>query len=131
MSSVLPDRRQVNVRTLFETALQAAHAALLAALSARMNELLGQAVDHLLGRPRYVRRGHVADAIQGGRCPHCQRRRVIASLGMADGGGQLPSGGAICQFTGPACVVPVVTVSNSIWPAGSNRISAWVRTSMS
>jgi len=75
MSSVLPDRRQVNVRTLFETALQAAHAALLAALSARMNELLGQAVDHLLGRPRYVRRGHVADAIQGGRCPHCQRRQ--------------------------------------------------------
>jgi hypothetical protein len=75
MSSVLPDRRQVNVRTLFETALQAAHAALLVALSARMNELLGQAVDHLLGRSRYVRRGEVADAIQGGRCPHCQRRQ--------------------------------------------------------
>ena len=75
MSSVLPDRRHVNVRTLFEAALQSAHAALLAALSARMNELLGQAVDHLLGRPRYVRRGHVSDAIQGGCCPHCRRRQ--------------------------------------------------------
>jgi hypothetical protein len=75
MPSVLPDRRRVNVQTLFETALQAAHAALLAALSARMNELLGEAVDHLLGRPRYVRRGHVPDAIQGGRCPHCRRQQ--------------------------------------------------------
>ena len=130
MSSVLPDRRHVNVRALFESALEAAHAALLAALSARMNELLGQAVDHLLGRPRYVRRGHVADAIQGGRCPHCQRRQ---SNRFSRHGGRrrtVTIWWGELQIYWPGCAAPVVTVSNSIWPAGSNRINAWVRTSM-
>jgi hypothetical protein len=75
MTSVLPERRQVNVRTLFETALAEAHATLLTLLSTRLNALLSQAMDELLGRSRYERRGHVSPAVQGGRCPHCQRRQ--------------------------------------------------------
>jgi hypothetical protein len=75
MSSLLRDRRQVNVRTMFETALAEAHAALLAALSTRMNQLLVQAVAVLLGRERYERRGHVPNAVQGGVCPHCHRQQ--------------------------------------------------------
>lgn len=75
MASVLPDRRQVNVRTLFESALAEAHQALLSALSARMTNLLHKAVEQLLGRERYERRAHVSDGIQGGECPHCHTRR--------------------------------------------------------
>lgn len=75
MSSVLPDRRQVNVRTLFETTLAEAHLALLTALNTRMNQLLSDAVTVLLGRERYERRGHVAHTVQGGECPHCHRRQ--------------------------------------------------------
>jgi len=75
MSSVLPERRQVNVRTLFETALAEGHAALLQALSVRMNQLLLAAVATLLGRSRYERRGHGANSVQGGVCPHCHRRQ--------------------------------------------------------
>jgi hypothetical protein len=73
MSSVLRDRRQVNVRTLFETALDEARVALRTALNARMNQLLLEAVTVLLGRNRYERRGHVPNGVQGGVCPHCHR----------------------------------------------------------
>jgi hypothetical protein len=75
MSSVLPDRRQVNVQALFETTLAEAHAALLTALNTRMNQLLAEAVAVLLGRERYARRGHVPKTVQGGECPHCHRRQ--------------------------------------------------------
>lgn len=75
MSSVLPDRRQVNVRTLFETTRAEAHAALLKAVNSRMNQLLAEAVAVLLGRERYERRGHVPKTVQGGACPHCHRRQ--------------------------------------------------------
>lgn len=75
MSSVLPDRRRVNVRALFETTLAEAHTALLTALNSRMNELLTEAVTVLLGRARYERRGHVPKTVQGGACPPCQRRQ--------------------------------------------------------
>jgi hypothetical protein len=75
VSSVLPDRRQLNVRALFETALAEARAALLTALNTRMNQLLSDAVTDLLGRVRYERRGHVPPRVQGGECPHCHRRQ--------------------------------------------------------
>jgi hypothetical protein len=75
MSSVLPDRRQVNVRALFEATLAEAQAALLSALNTRMNQLLAEAVAVLLGRERYARRGQVPAAVQGGECPHCHRRQ--------------------------------------------------------
>jgi Transposase, Mutator family len=75
MSSVLRDRRQVNVRTLFETTLAEAHAGLLRALNERMNQLLAEAVAVVLGRERYARRGHVPNAVQGGECAHCHRRQ--------------------------------------------------------
>src|SRR5512143_1702342 len=75
MSSVLPDQRQVNVRNLFESALEEAHAALIAALGARMTNLLNKAVDQLLGRERYERRGHVSDDVQGGECRYCHTRQ--------------------------------------------------------
>jgi hypothetical protein len=75
MSSVLPDRRQVNVRAMFEATLAEAHGALLSALNVRMNQLLAEAVAVLLGRERYERRGHVPKTVQGGACPHCHRRQ--------------------------------------------------------
>lgn len=75
MASVMPDRRQVNVRQLFESALAEAHQALLQALAARMTNLLKQAVDHVLGRERYERRGHVSDEVEGGECPYCHTRQ--------------------------------------------------------
>src|SRR5512135_1940112 len=75
MASVMPDHRQVNVRQLFESALAEAHQALLTALSARMTNLLNQAVDQLLGRERYERRGHVPDDVQGGECCMCHTRQ--------------------------------------------------------
>lgn len=74
MSSVMPDRRQVNVRNLFESALEEAHAVLMAALGARMTHLLNKAVDELLGREPYERRGYVSDDIEGGQCYRCQTR---------------------------------------------------------
>ncbi len=75
MSSVMPDRRQVNVRELFESALAEAHQVLLSVLGARMTNLLNQAVDELLGRERYERRGHVPDDIEGGECVYCHTRQ--------------------------------------------------------
>ncbi len=75
MASVMPDRRQVNVRNLFESALAEAHQVLLATLGARMTNLLNKAVDELLGRERYERRGHVPDDIEGGECQFCHTRQ--------------------------------------------------------
>lgn len=75
MSSVPRDLRQVNVRAMFESALAEAQTALLTALNQRMNQLLAEAVAVLLGRQRYERRGHVPPTVQGGACPHCQRRQ--------------------------------------------------------
>jgi hypothetical protein len=75
MASVMPDRRQVNVRSLFESALAEAHQVLLARLGARMTNLLNKAVDELLGRERYERRGHAPDDIEGGECLACHTRQ--------------------------------------------------------
>jgi hypothetical protein len=75
MTSVMPDRRQVNVADLFASALAEAHQVLLGVLGARMTNLLNKAVDELLGRERYERRGRVADDIEGGECLYCHTRQ--------------------------------------------------------
>ncbi len=75
MSSLLPDRRQVNVRALFEATLAEAHSVLMQAMSRRMTHLLNQAVEQLLGREPYERRHHVASDIEGGECQRCHSRR--------------------------------------------------------
>jgi hypothetical protein len=67
----MPDHRQVNVRELFESVLAEAQQVLLATLGARMTNLLNKAVDELLGRERYERRGHVPDDVEGGECLYC------------------------------------------------------------
>src|SRR5512141_192396 len=74
MSSLLPDRRQVNVRQQFEAALSEALAVLLAALGSRMSHLLAKDLDELLGRERYERRGHVRLDVEGGECQRCHSR---------------------------------------------------------
>jgi hypothetical protein len=71
----MPDQRQVNVRELFELALAEAQQVLLMVLGARMTNLLNKAVDELLGRERYERRGHVSDALEGGECVYCHTRQ--------------------------------------------------------
>lgn len=71
MTSLMPDRRQVNVRTLFESALAEAHSALVSALGARLTHLLEQAMEELLGRAPYERRRQVAGEIEGGECHRC------------------------------------------------------------
>jgi hypothetical protein len=78
MSSLLPDRRQVNVRELFEATLAEAHSALMHAMSRRMTHLLNKAVEQLLGREPYERRQHVAGDIEGGECQRCHSHRSQA-----------------------------------------------------
>ncbi len=75
MASVMPDRRHVNVRNLFESAVAEAHQVLLASLGARMTNLLNKAVDDLLGREHYEPRGHVPDDVEGGECLYCHTRQ--------------------------------------------------------
>ncbi len=70
LSSLLPDRRLVNVRQPFESALAEALAALVTVLGARISNLLAKDLDELLGRERYERRGHVRPDVEGGEC-HC------------------------------------------------------------
>lgn len=74
MSSLLPDRRIVNVRQQFESALAEALTALRTALGGRMSNLLAKDLDDLLGRERYERRGHVRPDVEGGECHRCHSR---------------------------------------------------------
>src|SRR5512141_3107415 len=74
MPSLLPDRRQVNVRQQFESALAEAHTALLTALGARLSHVLAQDLDALLGREPYERRRHVRTDVEGGECHRCHSR---------------------------------------------------------
>ena len=71
MPSLQPEERHVNVRSLFESALEEAHSALLGALGTRMSHLLNKGVDQLLGREPYERRGHVPSDLKGGECQRC------------------------------------------------------------
>jgi transposase-like protein len=73
MSSVRNERRQVNGKVMLAEAMAAGQAALVAAVSQRLNELLIVAVTTLLGRDFHVRRQRVSPGIeQTGRCHRCQ-----------------------------------------------------------
>lgn len=73
MFSLQPERRKVNGRELLTTAFTEAQATVQGQMSARLNQLMTQSVDHLLGRTAYVRRAGVpADWEQNGRCCNCK-----------------------------------------------------------
>jgi hypothetical protein len=75
MSSLTPEKRHVNAGDLFASVLQESHEWLLRLIGLRMTLLLAKAVDELLARGRYERRGHVASDIEGGECCRCHSRR--------------------------------------------------------
>jgi hypothetical protein len=76
MSSLLPEVRTVDGHDLFETTIAETHTALLRIMSERINRKLSAAVDHVLAREPYERRGTVADWIEHvGACPRCHSRR--------------------------------------------------------
>jgi len=73
MSSVRNERRQVNGSAMLAEAMAAGQAALVAAVSQRLNELLIAAVTTLLGREFHVRRQRVSLGVeQTGRCHRCK-----------------------------------------------------------
>jgi transposase-like protein len=73
MLSLQPERRKVNGRELLTTAIAEAQAAVQRQMSERLNQLLVQGVDHLLGRAAYVRRAAVPLTWeQHGRCSNCK-----------------------------------------------------------
>jgi len=75
MLSLQPERRKVNGRAMLTTAFNEAQATVQQQMSERLNQLLAQGVDHLLGRSAYERRTSVpADWEQSGRCCNCQTR---------------------------------------------------------
>jgi len=75
MSSLMPEKRHVNAGDLFASVLQESHEWLLRLIGLRMTLLLVKAVDELLARGRYERRGHVSADIEGGECPRCHSKR--------------------------------------------------------
>src|SRR5512135_758712 len=75
MSSLMPEKRHVNAGDLFADVLQESHEWLLRLIGQRMTLLLNKAVDELLARDRYERRGHVAHDIEGGECCRCHSRQ--------------------------------------------------------
>jgi hypothetical protein len=75
MSSLMREERHVNAGELFVSVLQESHEWLLRLIGLRMTLLLAQAVDELLARGRYERRGYVAADIEGGECCRCHSRR--------------------------------------------------------
>jgi len=73
MSSIRNERRQVNGKVMLAEAMAAGQAALVSAVSQRLNGLLIVAVTTLLGRGFHVRRQRVSPGIeQTGRCHRCQ-----------------------------------------------------------
>jgi transposase-like protein len=73
MSSVRNERRQVNGSALLAEAMAEGQAALVSAVSQRLNELLIVAVTTLLGRDFHVRRQQVSLGVeQSGRCHRCK-----------------------------------------------------------
>jgi len=72
MSNLPTERRTVNGSRLFQQALDEAYAAVLSALTARLNHLLAQAIVYLLGRGRYQRRQAVPAGLElAGHCARC------------------------------------------------------------
>jgi transposase-like protein len=73
MLSLQPEHRKVNGHAMLTTAFSEAQATVQQQMSARLNQLLTEGVDHLLGRGAYVRRASVpANWEQSGRCCHCK-----------------------------------------------------------
>lgn len=73
MSSVRKGRRQVNGSRMLSEAMEAGQAALVAAVSQRLNELLVVAVTTLLGRDFHVRRHRISTQVeQTGACHRCK-----------------------------------------------------------
>jgi len=76
MRSVLPERRHVNGRALIEGAIEDAHGRLMAQIGQEIGMRLCAVSEHVLGRARYVRRGHVSYNIEQTRaCPKCRAVR--------------------------------------------------------
>jgi hypothetical protein len=75
MSSLTREKRHVNAGELFADVLQESHAWLLSLIGLRMTLLLNKAVDELLARGHYERRGHVSPDIEGGECCRCHSRQ--------------------------------------------------------
>lgn len=73
MGSLRDGRRQVNGKKMLAEAMAAGQAALVEAVSQRLNELLVAAVTALLGREYHVRREGVSLGVeQSGCCHHCK-----------------------------------------------------------
>jgi hypothetical protein len=73
MLSLQPERRKVNGREMLTTAFAEVQATVQHQMSERLNQLLAQGVDHLLGRAVYARRAGVpADWEQSGCCCNCR-----------------------------------------------------------
>jgi hypothetical protein len=76
MPSLLPERRSVNGGAMLRETVAETHAYLERLMSQRLNLRLSAAVDHLLGRGRYERRGTLpSDCQQSGRCLRCGSQR--------------------------------------------------------
>src|SRR5512140_2471781 len=75
MSSLTRGKRHVNAGKLFADVLQESHEWLLRLIGLRMTLLLSKAVDELLARERYERRGRVSADIEGGECCRCHSRQ--------------------------------------------------------
>lgn len=75
MSSLMREKRHVNAGQLFADVLQESHEWLLRLIGLRMTLLLSKAVDELLAREHYERRGHVSADIEGGECCRCHSRQ--------------------------------------------------------
>lgn len=74
MRSVLPERRHVNGYTLIEGAMADAYSHLMSSLGEAIGLRLSRAVEHVLGRPSYARRGQVPYWLeQTQACPQCGR----------------------------------------------------------
>jgi hypothetical protein len=73
MHSLQSERRKVNGHAMLATAFSEVQATMQRQMSERLNQLLGQGVDHLLARPAYTRRAGVpTDWEQVGRCSNCK-----------------------------------------------------------
>ncbi len=72
MRSVLPECRHVNGHALIEGAIAEAHRHMLNQIGHALGERLHAAAEYVLGRARYVRRGHVTYSLEQTRaCPKC------------------------------------------------------------
>jgi hypothetical protein len=87
MRSVLPQRGHINGRALIEGAIEDPHGRLFAQIGQEIGMRLCAVSEHVLGRARYVHRGHVAyDIEQTCACPKC---RAVQSRRFSRNGSRL------------------------------------------